>query len=381
MRKSDTWNVTDLLPLDASGDALPTLDPAVLDDAATRAAEEFLAEGTPPNTARSYASALRYWAAWYALRYGRHLDAPPLPAATVAQFVLDHLERRTKDGLRHELPPAVDAHLVACGAKTKPGPLKFATVAHRLAVLAKWHRLRGGGSPTDDPKVKTLLARARKAQARRGVAVRKKTALVAEPLQALLATCTDGLRGVRDRALLLLAWSGGGRRRSEVVSLDVGDLRRIDTDTWVYSLGATKTDATGRRREKPLRGPVVQALRTWLEAAELTEGPLFRRLHRGGRIGGRLGEDQVARIVQRRAALAGVEGDWAAHSLRSGFVTEAGRQGVPLGEVMAMTEHRNVGTVLGYFQAGAMLSSQAADLLTSTGAGPSCVAATENEAE
>ena len=248
MRKSNTSNVTDLLPLDASGDALPTLDPAVLDDAATRAAEEFLAEGTPPNTARSYASALRYWAAWYALRYGRPLAAPPLPPATVAQFVLDHLQRRTKDGLRHELPPAVDARLVACGAKGKPGPLKYATVAHRLAVLAKWHRLRGGVSPTDDPKVKTLLARARKAQARRGVVVRKKTALVAEPLQALLATCTDGLRGVRDRALLLLAWSGGGRRRSEVVALDVGDLRRIDEETWVYALGATKTDASGRRR-------------------------------------------------------------------------------------------------------------------------------------
>jgi hypothetical protein len=75
-----------------------------------------------------------------------------------------------------------------------------------------------------------------------------------------------------------------------------------------------------------------------------TEGPLFRRLYKGGRVGtGALSADQVARIVQRRAHLAGMEGDWAAHSLRSGFVTEAGRQGVPLGEVMAMTEHRSVG--------------------------------------
>ena len=364
MGDSETSNVTDLLLRDDDVAALPVLDPAVLDDAASRAAEEFLADGTPPNTVQSYASALRYWAAWYALRYGRRLQSPPLPPAVVAQFVLDHLERRSKGTLRQELPPAIDARLVACGAKARPGPLKYATVSHRLAVLAKWHRLRGGESPTDDPKVKTLLARARKAQARRGVTVRKKTALVAEPLQALLATCTDGLRGVRDRALLLLAWSGGGRRRSEVVALDVGDLRRINDETWLYALGATKTDATGQRREKPLRGPVVDALRTWLEQSGLEDGPLFRRLHRGGRLGGRLGDDQVARIVQRRAALAGLDGDWAAHSLRSGFVTEAGRQGVPLGEVMAMTEHRNVGTVLGYFQAGTMLSSRATDLLT-----------------
>ncbi|MNR08618.1 Phage integrase family protein [compost metagenome] len=61
--------------------------------------------------------------------------------------------------------------------------------------------------------------------------------------------------------------------------------------------------------------------------------------------------------------MAGLEGDWAAHSLRSGFVTEAGRQGVPLGEVMAMTEHRNVNTVMGYFQAGSLLNSRATSLL------------------
>jgi hypothetical protein len=57
--------------------------------------------------------------------------------------------------------------------------------------------------------------------------------------------------------------------------------------------------------------------------------------------------------------LAGLEGDWAAPRLRSGFVTEAGRQGVPMDEVMAMTEHRSVGTLMGYFRAGALLNSRA----------------------
>lgn len=71
----------------------------------------------------------------------------------------------------------------------------------------------------------------------------------------------------------------------------------------------------------------------------------------------------MARIVQRRAQLPGLEGGWAAYSLRSGFVTEAGRQGMPLGEVMAMTEHRSVGTVMGYFQAGSLLGSKATEFL------------------
>jgi integrase len=345
----------------ASSTAL--LDPAALDATTQRATEEFLAEGTPANTARSYASAMRYWSAWYALRYGGPLHTQPVPVPVVNQFVVDHLERRVGTGLRHELPPALDAQLVALGVKKALGPLSSATVGHRLAVLAKWHRLQHWESPTDDHRIKMLVAKARRAQAKRGVVTRKKTAAVAEPLQAMLDTCTDGLRGARDRALLLLAWSGGGRRRSEVVALQVSDLRRLRDDTWTYALGRTKTHAAGPRREKPLRGQAARAVAAWLEAANLTEGPLFRRMFRYGSVGSHgLSSDQVARIVQRRAKLAGLEGDWAAHSLRSGFVTEAGRQGVPLGEVMAMTEHRSVGTVMGYFQAGSLLGSRASAL-------------------
>lgn len=364
MRASNTVNVSKYIPSASTLPSVPHLDPAQLDAQAARAAEEFVADGTAANTRRSYASALRYWTAWYALRYGRAFGEAPLTVAVASQFILDHLERKTTSGLRYELPAAIDAVLVAVGAKGKLGPLAHATVSHRLAVLAKWHRLRDWESPTDDHRLKTLLAKARRAQARRGVHVRKKTALVAEPLQALLATCSDGLRGVRDRALLLLAWSGGGRRRTEVVGLQVGDVRRFDPDTWLYALGATKTDASGRRREKPLRGQAAVALRAWLEASQLTSGPLFPRLHRNGRIGGSaMTADHVARLIQRRARLAGLAGDWGGHSLRSGFVTEAGRQGVPLGEVMAMTEHRSVSTVMGYTQAGALLSRHSTDLL------------------
>jgi hypothetical protein len=72
----------------------------------------------------------------------------------------------------------------------------------------------------------------------------------------------------------------------------------------------------------------------------------------------------VATIVKRRAALAGLQGDFGAHSLRSGFVTEAGKQGVPLPAVVAMTEHRSVASVIGYVQAGVAEENPAARLLT-----------------
>ena len=362
--KYDTFNVMKNTYELISVDQKP-LDLHFLADNTQQAAAAFIEAGTAANTVRSYRSALAYWSAWLKLRYGQVLGDAALPGAVALQFVLDHLARPlADDGWDHLLPEEVDSALVAARVKSRTGPLAYSTVQHRLAVLGKWHRVKGWESPTDTAALKTLLRNAQKAQARHGITVRKKTAMALEPLQAMLATCTDGVRGVRDRALLLLAWSGGGRRRSEVVALQVGDVRRLDADTWVYSLGTTKTDTGGMRREKPLRGPAAHALAAWLAAAPATTGPLFRRLYRGDKVAAQaLGGDQVARIVKRRAQMAGLDGDWAAHSLRSGFVTEAGRQGVPLGDVMAMTEHRSVATVMGYFQAGSLLGSKATELL------------------
>lgn len=95
---------------------LPSLDPAALDGSAAAAVREILAEAASANTTRSYASALRYWAAWFTGRYGRPLSLP-LPEAVVVQFVVDHWARRSKAGLTWELPPALDAALVAGGYK------------------------------------------------------------------------------------------------------------------------------------------------------------------------------------------------------------------------------------------------------------------------
>lgn len=357
MNHTDDWQLVEILPL----------EPQALSLAAQDAVADFMAAGTAANTVRSYRSALSYWSAWLRLRYGVALGDMKLPSAAVIQFVVDHLLRQKKDGTwAVELPSAIDAALVTAGVKSKLGPLSYSTVRHRLSALGKWHQVNGWDNPVAVPAVTTLLSNARKAQSRSGINVRKKTAAVQQPLEAMLATCTDGVRGVRDRALILLAWSGG-RRRSEVTNLQIHDVRQLDEDTWLYALGATKTNTSGERREKPLHGRAAHALSAWLAAAPADTGPLFRRMYRGGKVSPYgLSPDQVARIVQRRAMQAGLEGDWAAHSLRSGFVTEAGRQGAPLGDVMAMTEHTSVDTVMGYFQAGSLLNSRVTKLLSDT---------------
>ena len=189
----------------------------------------------------------------------------------------------------------------------------------------------------------------------------------------MLATCDETLRGKRDRALLLFAWATGGRRRSEVAGATLENLRRVDARSssvaYVYTLTHSKTNQSGQDRPedvKPLAGTAALAMQAWL--AELNqrgikEGALFRRIRKGGHLGEPLAPAAVRDIVKERCALAGVEGEFSAHSLRAGFVTEAGKQAMSLPETMAMTGHHSVATVMGYFRAESSLNSKASRML------------------
>jgi len=211
-----------------------------------------------------------------------------------------------------------------------------------------------------------LLSRARRSSVKRGERPTKKTAITRPELEAMLATCDGSPEGLRDRALLCFGFSSGGRRRSEIAAADMRDLRKTGDEGYIYRLEYSKTQQAGvtvdSTPDKPILGRSADALSAWLKAAGIREGAIFRRIWKN-RIGPALLPGSVATIVKRRAALAGLEGDFGAHSLRSGFVTEAGKQGVPLPAVMAMTEHRSVASVIGYFQSGAAEDNPAARLL------------------
>lgn len=356
-RRSQTR--TDMTPALA-----PTL-PAQLPLPTSDAVRELLAEAAAANTTRSYATALRYWAGWHQARFG--IDLPfPVDEATVIQFVVDHLARRGADGLTWELPEGVDRQLQVAGLKSKPGPWKLSTVVHRVAVLSTAHRLKRLPNPCEQPGVRTVLSRGRRASVKRGERPTKKTAITKPELEAMLATCDDSLEGIRDRALLCFGFASGGRRRSEIAAANLADLRRTGPTAFIYRLEHSKTTQAGPSAnttpDKPILDRSAVALAAWLGASGITEGAIFRRLWKT-RIGPALSPAAVGEIVQRRAKLAGLEGDFGGHSLRSGFVTEAGRQGVPLAAVMQMTEHRAVSSVVGYFQAGAADQNPASRLL------------------
>lgn len=350
--------------------ALPTSATALLlpEQLAAKAADavrELLAEAAAANTTRSYATALRYWAGWYQARFGTEMNLP-ITEATVIQFLVDHIVRKSKVGYVTELPADVDAALVAAGLKAKLGTLKLSTVTQRVAVLSTAHKLKRLDNPCELPTVRTLLSRARRSSVKRGERATKKTAITRQELESMLATCGDSLEGLRDRALLCFGFASGGRRRSEIAAADMRDLRKTADGNYIYRLEHSKTQqsgvTTGSTPDKPIIGRSAAALAAWLGASKISEGPIFRRIWKS-RVGPALLPASVAKIVKRWAALAGLSGDFGAHSLRSGFVTEAGKQGVPLPAVMAMTEHRSVASVVGYFQAGQAEENPAAHLL------------------
>ena len=131
-------------------------------------------EGSSANTAASYRAAMRYWAAWFELRYGRRFA--PLPETAVVQFVVDHARRQTEQGLTSEMPAALDQELVRLKVKGRLGPPGLNTVLQRVSVLSKAHDTLGLPNPCRAQGLRDLLARTRRAHARRGAAPARKPA-------------------------------------------------------------------------------------------------------------------------------------------------------------------------------------------------------------
>lgn len=340
---------------------------AELEAQVARAVDAIRIVATPSATWIAYAKGLRYVGAWMQLRLGVPLSLP-VSVAHVQLFILDHFghPERVATGrgepalvLKNRMPPEVDQALVKAGYKAEPGLHKMSTVDHRVTVLSWVHNEKGLNSPCQEPSVRRLLADCRKLAKEMGQGPKKKTAATQEGLDAMLATCDESLEGLRDRALLLFGWASGGRRRSEISLAEVRDLEWLGPETAVFRMRRSKTSDEG---PKPVKGEAAVALKRWLEAAKINDGALFRRVW-GPTVGERLSAHAAAAIVKRRAAQAALPGDFAGHSLRRGFVTEAGLNDVPLAQTMAMTGHRLTRTIVGYTDVSDVLTSKAADLI------------------
>jgi integrase len=150
------------------------------------------------------------------------------------------------------------------------------------------------------------------------------------------------------------------------VALEVRDLEWTE-EGLKLTVRRSKTDQEGLGR--PIGVPhgkeacPVQALKAWLEAAGITEGPVFREVTRHGRVGERaLSGRSVARVVQRAAAAAGLDpSSYAGHSLRAGLATSAARGGKSERSIMNQTGHRSTATVRRYIRDAELFRENAAE--------------------
>lgn len=313
--------------------AIERIHPAVVAPSVTDRARRYASASRSPRTWRAYRSDMRHYTEW-CLENGHC----PLPA----------------------VPETVAAYLVAFA-----GVLSCATLQRRLTAISVAHQTSGHETPTRSTLVRTIHAGIRREH---GAPPRKAAAARTDAITAMLGTLGDRLIDHRDRALILIGYTGA-LRRSELVGLDVADITE-DYAGLRLRIARSKTDQDGQgatvgvpRGSTPGTCP-VHAWRTWVEESGITSGPAFRAVTKGGEVRReRMAGRAVARIIQRRADAAGLVGDWSGHSLRAGFATEGYARGTRELRIMRHGRWKSVAAMRGYVEQGGLwVDNAAADL-------------------
>jgi site-specific recombinase XerD len=273
-------------------------------------------------TLAAYASDWNQFAAWCASREATALPAHP---GMVGAYL---------------------SHLAASGFRSSSIGRKCAAIAHR-------HKAHGCDPlPTSSEGVRAVLKGIRRTI---GSAKQGKAPATAEIVRRMLAATPDTLKGKRDRALLSLGLAGAFRR-SELVALQVSDLQEVE-DGLLVTIRRSKTDQEGQgvligilrgTRIRP-----VKLVREWLDAAGITEGPVFRAVALGGRMSSEpLSGDAVASLVKHYAERIGLDPRaYAAHSLRAGMITSSAEAGANVFRIMDLSRHKSVDMIRTYVRA------------------------------
>lgn len=369
-RAEELDTIASVLPIDRR-DELAEL----LTDQDIETLRHLVNEGMGENTLRALTSDLAYLQAWSLAATGSSLPWPA-PEALLLKFVAHHLWQpdQRKIDPHHGMPADVEQSLREQRFLRSSGPHAPDTVRRRLAswsTLTKWRGLSGVFS---SPSLKSAIRLAVRATPRPRKRKSAK-AVTGDVLAKMLATCcTDSLRDARDRAILMVAFASGGRRRSEIAGLRKEQLTVEPPITvegapplpsLAIHLGRTKTSGSDDDEVVYLTGRPVDALNAWLAAARIEGGSIFRKIDRWGNVSKRaLEPSAVNAIVKQRAALAGLEpGEFSAHGLRSGYLTEAANRGIPLPEAMEQSRHRSVQQASSYYNSATRRSGRATRLL------------------
>jgi site-specific recombinase XerD len=245
--------------------------------------------------------------------------------------------------------------------------LSVSTIRRRMAAITNAHKEAGFANSPASPRqhyvVREILAGIKRTL---GTAQHGVDPLLAGDIRQIVAATPDNLLGLRDRALILVGFSGAFRRSELASILEVEDLAFTDGGLYIR-MRRSKTDQEGHGRsvavsagERPETCP-IRALRAWIEAAGITAGPVFRAVNRHGHVAAcALSPRSVAKILKRAAARAGINAALiAGHSLRAGMVTQAALNGAEEREIAKTTGHHSVGMVRRYIRDGAAFGASA----------------------
>ena len=284
------------------------------------AVRHFLRQQHADNSRRAYLSDCRNFAAWCA---AASLEALPSSPETIARYF---------------------------SAQAIEGIAPKSLVRRRAAI--RWmHETAGHNSPTTHPLVRQTM---RGIMREVGNGARdQKQPIVADQLADMLRRVdVSKLAGLRDRALLLVGFSGAFRR-SELSTIKVEHLRYQSAGVAIF-LPRSKTDQDGNGRTVPIfngaRFRPVDALREYIEAAGIVDGYVFRGRTNNGKVRtAAISHQAIADIIKRYAALAGLDpAEVSGHSLRAGFVTTGVMHDANLFKLMEVTGHKEVKTLKGY---------------------------------
>ncbi|SJN09878.1 Mobile element protein [Leucobacter sp. 7(1)] len=294
-----------------------------------------LAESRSPATRRAYASKWKGWVKWCSITQRSALPASP---ENVAAYLSEMAE----------------------GAS-------LSTVNGAAAAIRAYHEDAG----LDDPTSAAGVRRVRAGLTRRlGVASSKQAhALTLAEMRRLVDACNDdGVRGMRDKAVLLIGYAGA-LRRSELAALQVEDIGRM-RDGLVITIRQSKGDQLKAGQQVGVTWGEhketcpVTALDAWLELLGVDSGPIFGRVTRHNTvpltIKGLTGES-IDQIVKSRAQLAGLGSlPISGHSLRAGHATTVAEHGVDAARIARTTRHVRLETLAKYVRPAQVLKDTTA---------------------
>jgi len=242
---------------------------------------------------------------------------------------------------------------------------RITTIRRSVAVIRAAHRLEDRPDPCTKLVKHVLLGVARTI----GSPTRQAEPLTLPKLRQVISIIPNDLRGVRNRALVLLGWFAA-LRRSELVAVRLEDLEHCHEGI-ILTVRRSKTDQEGRGRRIAI--PVVDdsdlnavaAVNEWIISSDIKTGFLFRSIGKSDAETPTQGNffektkpraltpRSVALIVQRLAKLAGLPWQkYSGHSLRSGFATTCAAAAVPTIDIQKVTGHKTAAQLAVYVREG-----------------------------